>query len=804
MKPAKYEEGRKALNGLWVVLVMTALAGKETISTSAQTTLNPTAFKATNSAITTPKPTETVEQRLAKVRSELAALGALGDTNAVSRAAVPSLENSLRRNWLQRLSELYEQQISYASDLQTAKNRRAELALEVKAWTGFGPRPYSILLWDQLRESIQVERAEISNSESAVSMLLRLADEHRTALNRAEENIRQLNEQLEKSGGNLADGGERAWRRELERLRSQTSAASVAALDLEREVREERLAASRIRLGLLERQLVQAKEGVAFTDSDMRTVIGRLDAEQRELERELADTEKVRAAASEALERANADLRGAKTNPDGNSSTGVNEERIDVRRTQVEIADTVRGVLHFLLQSVTAERIIWEVRFAAYRNRDAQVIRETERRSNEFRRRIEIWSGFYRSQLEAASSQLAFQETRLAGMDPASMMASLTTERLAALRERDKYFLRAVRNIERTGRLLERVGEDLREATEGLPLAGRVRNVVSSSESLLSRIWSLELFVAQDTITIEGQQITGKRSVTLGKVISAILIVVVGYWLTGLVSRLADPVIIKRFKIEPNQAGLLRRWFRVVLVSVLVIFSLFWVKIPLTAFAFAGGALMIAVGFGMQTLLKNFVSGIIILFERPFRLGDVLEVGGQRGTVSSIGIRSSVLQLWDSTEMLIPNSTLLESSVINWTYSNRKVRFTVRLGVAYGSDTRRVVQLLTEIVERHGLIEKEPQPQILFVDFAESSLNFEIRFWVDILKANAAQVASDLRQMIAVAFAEQGINIAFPQRDIHLDSARPLQVQVVPGQDTHGEAPAIDAPLGRPLETSLP
>jgi potassium-dependent mechanosensitive channel len=161
----------------------------------------------------------------------------------------------------------------------------------------------------------------------------------------------------------------------------------------------------------------------------------------------------------------------------------------------------------------------------------------------------------------------------------------------------------------------------------------------------------------------------------------------------------------------------------------------------------------------------------------------VVDVGGQRGTVTSIGLRASVMQLWDSTEALIPNSTLLETSLTNWTYSNRKVRFTVTVGVAYGSDPRRVVQILGEVADRHGLVEKDPKPQMLLTDFGESTLNFELRFWVDVSKANSAQVSSDLRLMIAGALAEQKISIDYPQRDIHLHATRPLEVQVVARSD---------------------
>jgi small-conductance mechanosensitive channel len=264
--------------------------------------------------------------------------------------------------------------------------------------------------------------------------------------------------------------------------------------------------------------------------------------------------------------------------------------------------------------------------------------------------------------------------------------------------------------------------------------------------------------------------VTGRRSITLGKVVMVILILLVAYWITGWMSRLVEPLAVRRLKIEVNQARLIRRWVRVALILALVVFTLTWVKIPLTVFAFAGGALAIGVGFGTQTLLKNFISGIIILFERPFRIGDVLDVDGQQGTVTAIGIRSSVLRLWDHTEMLIPNSALLERSLTNWTLSNRMVRFNISVGVAYGSETRRVLAILTEVADRHGLVEKEPKPMALLTRFEESALGFELRFWVNVVLNNPAIISSDLRQMIAAAFAEQGIVIAFPQRDIHFHS----------------------------------
>ena len=804
------EASRQALSHTSLMFLLTALLmGSAGLLSAAQNPLTKVLLPAPSSSSTNAVENATdlrafskaAEERLAKARIELAAATTSDDPTLTNRpSGISPQEISLRRALLQRLVRVYEQQISYATELETAKSRRVEVAREAQTWTSFSePRPYSIFLSDGLREAIQIEQSDMANSESALSMLTTLVEENQALLKQAEEKLRQVNEQLEAPS---KAAGELTWRAEMERLRSQTAAAAMAALDLERQIRQERLAGSRIRLGLLQRQLVIANAGTAFTQADMEKVTTRLENEQRALEAELADAEARRRTAFQALDLAREEWTRVQSAPSAVRARA--SEQVEVRRAQLETADTAVNVLRFMLEAENVERAIWEVRFAAYGSRSVAIIRQTERRLDDFGRRVDLWRSYYRQQSDSASSQLALQEARLGGISPTSDLLPLVRERVATLRERDETLLRIVRHIERGDRLIRRLGEALNDAARSLPFWSRANNVFSNAGSLVSRLWGFELFVAQDTITVEGQQITGKRSVTLGKIISAILILVVGFWVTGLVSRVAEPIFIKRFKIEANQADLIRRWVRVVLVFSLGLLSLVWVKIPLTVFAFAGGALAIGLGFGMQTVLKNFVSGIIILFERPFRVGDVLDVGGQRGTLVSVGIRSSVLQLWDGTETLIPNSALLETSVTNWTYSNRRVRFTITVGVAYGSDTRLVIQSLTEVTQRHGLVEKDPAPQILFIDFADSALTFELRFWVDVIKANAAQVASDLRQMILNTFTERSIVIAFPQRDVHMDTAQPLRVQILPvpdpvpvgngsGQNTAAPASAVPA-----------
>ena len=724
----------------------------------------------------------TLEARLAEARTALAALSGTAGislTNAVE--GIPAQEILVRRSLLQRLVRVYEQQASTIAELESTRKRRAELALEAQTWTAFAePKPYSILLLDGLHESVQAERLKLNNAADAAAVMDRVIEDNRSALRKSEENVRRLNEQLE-TAGDPTTMGRLSWERDLERLRGQVASATMSVLDAERKLQEEKQGESRARLGLLQRQVVMAQGGALFTEADLAKIVDRLEAERKVLEEELSEAESQQKRASAALETARAESRRVQDQVSANAASVTRAaEQVELRQTQLETADTAVKVYRFLLDAGNTERSMWEMRLAAHESRSADVLRASRARLVLLTRRVNLWRDFQRQQLAASSSQLAIQQARIASLDPASDLLPLARERLASLQLRDQLLLRFLRGLDRARRLAERWQEGLQDAAGKLPFTGRLRNLFSDTESLLSNLWNFELFTAVDTITVDGQPITGKRSITIGKVILALLILVGGIWLSDLLARFIEPIIVRRLKIEPNQANLIRRWLRALLVLGLILFSLLWVKIPLTVFAFAGGALAIGIGFGIQTFLKNLISGVIILFERPFRVGDVLDIGGQKGMVTTIGLRASVLQLWDGTENLIPNSALLENTVTNWTYSNRTVRFTISVGVAYESDTRRVVQLLGEVAERHGLVEKTPKPVVLFTDFGDSALIFELRFWMDVVRGNPAMVCSDLRQMIAGAFSENRIVIAFPQREVRLAMAQPLAVQVLP------------------------
>jgi potassium-dependent mechanosensitive channel len=186
-------------------------------------------------------------------------------------------------------------------------------------------------------------------------------------------------------------------------------------------------------------------------------------------------------------------------------------------------------------------------------------------------------------------------------------------------------------------------------------------------------------------------------------------------------------------------------------------------------FAIIAGALGIGVGFGLQNVINNFASGLILLFERPVRVGDTVVMDGEWATIQKIGLRSTVMVTFDQSELIVPNGDLVSEKVTNWTLSNPTARIILPMGVAYGTSIEDVLSILMESAFAHEAVLKEPPPEALFVGFGDSSLDFELRVWVGNIRLRL-QVRSVVLTEVERRLAEAGIEIPFPQRDLHLRS----------------------------------
>ncbi len=259
--------------------------------------------------------------------------------------------------------------------------------------------------------------------------------------------------------------------------------------------------------------------------------------------------------------------------------------------------------------------------------------------------------------------------------------------------------------------------------------------------------------------------------VTVLEISIALLTLLVGFWLAHWAVRKLSNQLEQR-KIDASVVQLIRRLIYIVVIVVLAITTLDLLNVPLTAFAFITGAIVIGVGFGAQNIINNFISGWILMWERPIRIGDFLELGDMVGTVETINTRFTRVRRIDGVRLMIPNSQLLENTVVNWTIVDRKLRSQVRVGVQYESDIPTVNRLLEEILAENPDVLDDPAPSVIFEDFGDSALIFDAFFWIESASGRSPRVVrSALRFEIARVFKDHGVVIAFPQRDVHVDGS---------------------------------
>jgi small-conductance mechanosensitive channel len=392
------------------------------------------------------------------------------------------------------------------------------------------------------------------------------------------------------------------------------------------------------------------------------------------------------------------------------------------------------------------EKEFWNTRFAAFGKKDSASVKKALATLREHKTRVDDW-------IEIAQLRLSGGTTGAAEIDPGK------------LRE----------NLQHAGRLQRRIGFAIVDL-EGGHLKTPALDLISSR---LHALWDTELYLAEETDMVNGSKISTLRAVTIGKLVRLALILTVGWWLLRFISRKVKSIVVRKTGISQSAAELAAKFAFGLGLALLVVYGLNTVRIPFTIFAFLGGALAIGVGFGTQTLLKNFISGIILIFERPLKVGDTVAIEGVTGMIRSIGMRASIIKQSNGIDTIIPNSTLLENQVTNWTLSDTLLRHSLTVGVDYSSPTREVSRVLLAVADEHGLVLKDPAPEVRFEDFGDKALVFRLLFWFDTRKTSRDTLTSDLRYMIGKAFTEAGLTIACPQRDIQINPESSLHIELV-------------------------
>jgi small-conductance mechanosensitive channel len=598
-------------------------------------------------------------------------------------------------------------------------------------------RPGSLLALDDLRREIQRLDADLTSGRRRIALL----EQERTST------ATQLTDKVA-AERTLIDARADADAIALAKLETQLTESATAEVD------------QMLHLLALQQKLAQTQRdaiahvlassnmrNVGVTPHDAAAVDARLRASGDALRRRMA-------AATTERERARADLAA-----DG---TGASVLKLEAMKERVANADIDIELTREALTNLATEQLAWQMAIRIYRDHDESAIVEARRYGPTLVERLERRRDFLAAMSDQVLARSGGLSTELAQNPTAPDAADKR-----ALRD---VFDRRLQMVQRArfdeSRLIDLIGrmrEDFDARASAYGWHERLGLAWAFARDAIARAWSFELFTVNQTVEVDGRKTEVPRGVTVGKVVQAPLLLVIGLFVAMKLTSWWERWLHRRRGLDEGRARLMRRWALALLIAACVLASLAIAGIPLAAFAFIGGAVAIGIGFGMQALFKNLISGVLVLVERPFRLGDVIEVGALRGMVVDIDLRTSVVRDADGADTLIPNSVLMEENVKNVTYRTRVQRQSLSVVLDGDSEPRAVIDAMRAAAQRHGQLVEDPEPTVLLEDFADNGLRFTLHYWIELVPGmDRRRIASDLRMMLLGAFEDAGIKLAPP------------------------------------------
>jgi small-conductance mechanosensitive channel len=698
---------------------------------------------------------EDTVQRILRAQDQLAAV-----SRAIERETLLAAQGSLperedRNRLLARLREnksIHQRLLNALKKNMSLANEAAELRQAMENGQAFAmseKKPYALSYYDGLLD----EQAALIRKQAM------------------RDNARQQAENALQGARQALEAAEQRWRRIGEQITEEDDPAYLLARQ-QRECAAADLALARARAEALDRegQVTQLRvQAVARKQTAARRDLA---VDPAVLERRLADLHRQKIRWDERLQSLLEDQRKSElawtrepTPAGGIAASRARQARQAWRETYERSLQYSEDIAE-LLQS---QEKLWQVRFALLGGAvSTQNMDRWKKENDAIRQRVEQGITVCQSwQLGLRTRMAPLEKERREGDVSARHYVA---DHLAACRKAAEFGEAYLATLLATGRLSSRLTNEIAKHAASVPVWEKLLAGVKKFPD----IWHLELAV------IDG------NGVTIRKLVTALVILIVGLVLVKYARRLLARRL-RKARMDVSAALALEKTLLYLGFLLVVLFALHTVNIPLTAFTFLGGAVAIGFGFGAQNLINNFISGFIIMAERPIRVGDLIELEGNWARVEEVGARCTRIKTAENIHMLVPNSNFLEKHITNWTLSDKMILAKVKVGVAYGSPVDLVTELLLKAVSQSDGVLSEPRPFVLFEDFGDNALMFEIYFGMvveNILQKR--RIASNVRYRINALFEQHGIVIAFPQRDVHLDAAGPVQVQLL---QPNGQAP---------------
>jgi small-conductance mechanosensitive channel len=713
--------------------------------------------------------TDRIESRLKEIRELLKVAETAESKQRASQLGTTLAELKERNVLLRNLSTVYSRLLTSLKKQPSLKKEEESLGqaseTERESLISETP-PFSLTVYgrylDRLNEATQDKESAITMSAFYVRQVKDTAAE----VDQAEKHLRLLKEDIE-SYNTKEVPSDLKWKYEFAIVETELKQATLdlARINHENTLTVERLA--ELKIDIARKQVQWIKERLTFDQNDLDKRLKSVDEREKLLERRISSLKKEMISVDDKLVEAQRAFDNAQ-----NAGELVKEQaeaHLNARQAWRETYQRVVDQSELLMQINSREKQLWQNRYSLLLNEtEGAELDSWREEAQSFIARAERGLKVMQNYQTNLQSQTASLKSALSDdtLDP--VVREHTESRLQAVQkstERDLEFISAVLGMRELER---RLIDEINERQKAIQVSVKLRELGEKIRSL----WEFELWVVDD------------RGVTVRKVVIALVIFIIGLVLARLGTRFIKKRLSSSEHLDQTALSAIEKILYYFTLLVLLLVALRTVNIPLTVFTVFGGAIAIGLGFGAQNLLNNFISGFILMIERPVKLGDMIEVDNNYGIIEEIGSRCTRIRTAGNIHILVPNSSFLEKNIINWTLADQDIRTHITAGVVYGSDTRKVKQLMLKAAGEHGKVLENPEPFVLFNSFGDNALIFELYIWISIKRLmDRRLIESDLRFIIDELFRNAGIVIAFPQRDIHIDTTKPLDLRIVKDQD---------------------
>jgi potassium efflux system protein len=627
--------------------------------------------------------------------------------------------------------------------------------------------PYSLSYYDTILDKLITDDHKKETAILGIRLADKALEDARAKLDDIRQDLRKSKEELEAMEPREVTG-KLKWELEQGRLKLETA---QAIFDLQRTTRQNLSIEARLakqNSDVTQQNLVWVSKNLHFDNADLEKQIEDINRNRDDLQKrqkdQLRGQMKVETAWLQAQER----LANARKKTD-----------IALAKAKLEAADAEREASQLLLEQtedmlnlLNQQEQVWRNRYGLVKGGvDQEKIDAWKKEIEAGKVKIERAVRLQESYQNSLQPQITSLEKQLLDQGYLKDLRRELENRLGALRTLERGGVEYLSMLQATLRLNQRLLDEITDKHEHVDLWKKLTTLTSK----VKNIWNLELWVIDE------------HGVTLKKLAMALIILIIGFifvrriilfWIRGLLARV---------HMKETTAAAVEKIINYFIIFLIVLFALRVVNMPLTLFTFLGGAVAIGVGFGAQNLINNFISGFIVMAEQPIKIGDLIEIEGMFAMVEEIGARCTRIRTGGNVQILVPNSSFLEKNIINWTLSDKEVRAQVTVGVIYGSPVREVERLMLQVADEHTKVRTVPKPFVLFNDFGDNALIFDLYFWISMNRIMDRRIIeSDIRFHIDEMFREAGIVIAFPQRDVHLDVQKPLKFHIVKDEDVSG------------------